>query len=217
MDTPTPWDSVRHDVYTFRFAMDHLRRARPRVVYLALGETDDWAHDGRYDRVLETYARTDAYLKELWTWLQSDPEYPEPDARAHHHGSRPWTQHQGMAQPWCKGRGRAGRLDGIRLAVHVQARRVEGHIRHCTRIRPPRRSRPGWVSIGGPYGRRPVQRFGRTDILNDSGQDALQAPLRKSVRATSTLLLSARLCRPALLASQKRLQMQMLGLVKSVT
>ena len=23
---------------------------------------------------LETYARTDAYLKDLWTWLQSDPE-----------------------------------------------------------------------------------------------------------------------------------------------
>ena len=75
METPTPWNSVRHDVYTVRFAMDHLRRARPRVVYLALGETDDWAHDGRYDRVLETYARTDAFLRELWTWLQADPEY----------------------------------------------------------------------------------------------------------------------------------------------
>jgi hypothetical protein len=73
--TPTPWDSVRHDVYTFRFAMDHLRRARPRVLYLAFGETDDWAHDGRYDRVLETYERTDAYLRELWTWLQADDEY----------------------------------------------------------------------------------------------------------------------------------------------
>lgn len=74
-ETPTPWNSVRHDLYTFRFAMDHLQRERPRVLYLALGETDDWAHDGRYDRVLETYARTDAYLRELWTWLQSDPEY----------------------------------------------------------------------------------------------------------------------------------------------
>jgi len=74
-ETPTPWDSVRHDAYTFRFAMDHLRRTRPRVVYLALGETDDWAHGGRYDRVLETYARSDQYLKELWTWLQADPEY----------------------------------------------------------------------------------------------------------------------------------------------
>ncbi len=74
-ETPTPWDSVRHDAYTFRFAMDHLRRSRPRVVYLALGETDDWAHGGRYDRVLETYARSDQYLRELWTWLQADPEY----------------------------------------------------------------------------------------------------------------------------------------------
>lgn len=74
-ETPTPWNSVRHDVYTFRFAMDHLQRARPRVMYLALGETDDWAHDGRYDRVLDTYARTDGYLQELWTWLQNDAEY----------------------------------------------------------------------------------------------------------------------------------------------
>jgi bisphosphoglycerate-independent phosphoglycerate mutase (AlkP superfamily) len=74
-ETITPWNSVRHDVYTFRFAMDHLRRARPRMVYLALGETDDWAHDGRYDRVLEAYERGDRYLRELWTWLQSDPTY----------------------------------------------------------------------------------------------------------------------------------------------
>lgn len=74
-ETPTPWDSMRHDAYTFRFAMDHLARHKPRVLYLALGETDDWAHDGRYERVLETYARTDDYLKQLWTWLQAQPEY----------------------------------------------------------------------------------------------------------------------------------------------
>jgi type I phosphodiesterase/nucleotide pyrophosphatase len=73
--TQTPWDAVRHDVYTFRFAMAHLRTARPQVMYIALGETDDWAHDGRYDRVLEAYARTDEYLRELWTWLQQDEEY----------------------------------------------------------------------------------------------------------------------------------------------
>ena len=59
---------------------DHLDRHRPRVLYLALGETDDWAHDGRYDRVLETYTRTDQYLKQLWDWLQAQPEY-----RGSHH------------------------------------------------------------------------------------------------------------------------------------
>ena len=74
-ETPTPWNGVRHDAYTFRFAMDHLARHKPRVLYLALGETDDWAHDGRYDRVLETYTRTDQYLKQLWDWLQEQPEY----------------------------------------------------------------------------------------------------------------------------------------------
>ena len=33
-ETPTPWNEVRHDAYTFRFAMDHLARHQPRVLYL---------------------------------------------------------------------------------------------------------------------------------------------------------------------------------------
>jgi hypothetical protein len=74
-ETPTPWNSVRHDAYTFELAMSHFRTAKPRVVYLAFGETDDWAHDGRYDRVLETFARTDEHLRQLWTWLESQAEY----------------------------------------------------------------------------------------------------------------------------------------------
>jgi hypothetical protein len=73
--TPTPWDSARYDAYTFYLAMSHLRTARPRALYLAFDETDDWAHDRRYDRVLDALSRTDNYLKELWTWLQSQPEY----------------------------------------------------------------------------------------------------------------------------------------------
>jgi type I phosphodiesterase/nucleotide pyrophosphatase len=74
-DAATPWDNTRFDAFTFRLAMAHLAAAKPRVLYLAFDETDDWAHDGRYDRVLETFARTDDYLKQLWDWLQSQPEY----------------------------------------------------------------------------------------------------------------------------------------------
>ena len=73
--TPTPWDSARYDAYTFGLAMSHFRTAKPRAVYIAFDETDDWAHNGRYDRVLDALARTDGYLRELWTWLQSQPEY----------------------------------------------------------------------------------------------------------------------------------------------
>ena len=44
-----PWGGIRHDAFTFRLAMHHLATARPRVLYIAFDETDDWAHDGRYD------------------------------------------------------------------------------------------------------------------------------------------------------------------------
>jgi hypothetical protein len=71
----TPWDGTRFDAFTFRLAMTHLSVARPRALYLALDETDDWAHDGRYERVLDALSRTDAYLAELWTWLQAQPDY----------------------------------------------------------------------------------------------------------------------------------------------
>ncbi|MDP6794202.1 MAG: alkaline phosphatase family protein [Verrucomicrobiota bacterium] len=71
----TPWDTVRHDEITFRLAMAHLKTHRPRVLYLSLGETDDWAHDKRYDRVLAAIARFDIFFKELWNWLQNEAQY----------------------------------------------------------------------------------------------------------------------------------------------
>jgi Type I phosphodiesterase / nucleotide pyrophosphatase len=73
--TPNGFHGARHDIYTFRFGLAHLQTARPRVLYLAFDETDDWAHLKRYDLVLDTLHRTDRQLEQLWTWLQSDPEY----------------------------------------------------------------------------------------------------------------------------------------------
>ena len=74
-ETKTPWDSVRSDGFTFRFAMEHLKSYRPNVLFLALGESDDWAHEKRYDRVLEAIHQADAYLRELWKWIESQKEY----------------------------------------------------------------------------------------------------------------------------------------------
>ena len=76
-DLLTQWNSVRHDYFTFELAMEHLRNAKPRFLYIALGETDDWAHDGRYDRVLETAAYFDKCLEQLWEALQSMPRYKD--------------------------------------------------------------------------------------------------------------------------------------------
>ena len=74
-ETLTPWGSVRHDIYTFRFAMAHLKEYGPRVLYLSLGETDDWAHDGEYELVLEALHQTDERLRRLWEFLEAQSQY----------------------------------------------------------------------------------------------------------------------------------------------
>jgi hypothetical protein len=68
-------DSARHDAFTFGLAMEYLNSVRPRLLYVAFDETDDWAHSRRYDRVLTSIQFFDAALRELWTWVQSTPAY----------------------------------------------------------------------------------------------------------------------------------------------
>ena len=74
-ETLTPWVSVRHDIYTFRFAMAHLKKYKPHVLYLGLGETDDWAHDGEYELVLEALHQSDERFRRLWGFLESHGQY----------------------------------------------------------------------------------------------------------------------------------------------
>ncbi|HEX4949015.1 MAG TPA: phosphoglyceromutase [Blastocatellia bacterium] len=71
----SPWGGVRFDYFTVKFALAHLQKFQPRVMHIALGETDDWAHDGEYAHVLNSFARNDRQLKELWDYLQSMPKY----------------------------------------------------------------------------------------------------------------------------------------------
>ncbi|MFG0261100.1 MAG: hypothetical protein ACF788_01750 [Novipirellula sp. JB048] len=72
---PHVWDGVRYDYFTFRAAEEYVRIAKPRVLYLSLGETDDWAHEGRYDLYLDSAHRNDDYIRRLWTRMQSMPQY----------------------------------------------------------------------------------------------------------------------------------------------
>lgn len=71
----TPWDTVRHDAVTAGLALGYLKTYRPRVLYLALGETDDWAHERRYDRVIAAAGLFDETLADLWRTLQSMDAY----------------------------------------------------------------------------------------------------------------------------------------------
>lgn len=74
-DIPSSWETVRLDAFTHHFALSAMRHNRPRVLYIAYGETDDFAHDGQYDQYLMAANRTDRHLRELWTQVQADPFY----------------------------------------------------------------------------------------------------------------------------------------------
>lgn len=69
------WPNEPFDSFPARTAIEYLRLHKPRVLFLSLGETDEWAHDGKYDLYLHSARRFDQYVKELWETAQSLPEY----------------------------------------------------------------------------------------------------------------------------------------------
>lgn len=74
-EIPSPWKTVRLDAFTHHFALEQIKKTKPRVVYIAYGETDDFAHDGHYDQYVLAAHRTDAFIAELWQTLQSMGHY----------------------------------------------------------------------------------------------------------------------------------------------
>jgi len=72
-----PWGSVRLDPFTHHYAMEYILKNKPRVVYIAYGETDDFAHDGEYDQYLYAAKQTDQFIKELWGYVQSNDQYKD--------------------------------------------------------------------------------------------------------------------------------------------
>lgn len=74
-DSPRVWDDEVFDAPTFYTALDYIEQHHPRVLFLSLGETDDWAHAGNYGEYLLSAHRADHDLQILWNTLQSMPQY----------------------------------------------------------------------------------------------------------------------------------------------
>jgi hypothetical protein len=109
-EVPSRWGGEPFDAITFHSAMAYLRQQKPRVFYLAFGETDEWGHEGLYKEYLDAAKRTDSYIQTLWTVTQSMPEYRGRTtiivAADHGRGSTPkdWRNHgkdtQGSENVW---------------------------------------------------------------------------------------------------------------------
>jgi Sulfatase len=69
------WGDNCYDAFTFNAALEYLKRHRPRMLYIGMGETDEFGHAGRYDHYLHSAHKVDDNLKTLWETVQSLPEY----------------------------------------------------------------------------------------------------------------------------------------------
>jgi phosphopentomutase/2,3-bisphosphoglycerate-independent phosphoglycerate mutase family metalloenzyme len=79
--------------------LDALRSTQPQVLFVGYGETDNWAHAGRYDLVLHSAHAFDHFVAELWETLQALPAYRDQTTfiitTDHGRGSGPveWKEH----------------------------------------------------------------------------------------------------------------------------
>lgn len=91
--------STRQDQLTFASARNFIIKEHPRVLYLGLGETDEFAHKGEYDRYLQKAHQADEMIAELWYMIQTDPFYKDSTtliiATDHGRGRRDdtWNKH----------------------------------------------------------------------------------------------------------------------------
>ena len=74
-ETPSPWSTVRLDVFTHNYALEYMKKLHPKLVYIAYGETDDFAHNGNYQAYLKSANNTDGFIKEIWNFIENDEFY----------------------------------------------------------------------------------------------------------------------------------------------
>jgi Type I phosphodiesterase / nucleotide pyrophosphatase len=102
--------NTRHDQLTFLTAKEYIRSHQPKIVFLGLGETDEAAHNARYDTYLEKAAEADRMIAGLWHWVQTTPGYKDNTTfiitTDHGRGKKTgsWTDHgmfiNGSSQTW---------------------------------------------------------------------------------------------------------------------
>jgi hypothetical protein len=106
--TTRHWHDEPPDSIVQEAALEYFVRHKPRVFYVMLGETDEWAHARRYDLYLDSAKRSDEFIKRLWEKAQSLPEYTGKTALVittdHGRGTTPldWTDH-GAKTPGAEG------------------------------------------------------------------------------------------------------------------
>lgn len=126
---PRYWEGFAFDAPTYARAKEYFVQKKPRVFYLALGETDEWAHGRRYDLYLQTARIADQMIADLWATAQQDPQYRGKTSllvtvdHGRGRGARDWTDHNakvdGAEEIWIAVLGPDTPALGVRADVAV--------------------------------------------------------------------------------------------------
>lgn len=100
-DSYRPFNSAEClDVFTHYAAMEYLKTRKPKILYIAYGETDEWAHHSHYRSYLDAARLVDEWIKQIWNFVQNDPQYKNKTAlfitTDHGRGDKnkeEWTSH----------------------------------------------------------------------------------------------------------------------------
>ena len=68
-------DEDVYDAFMQVSLLESFDKQQPRVLFVGYGETDNWAHAGRYDLVLHSARQFDRFVSELWERMQALPAY----------------------------------------------------------------------------------------------------------------------------------------------
>ncbi len=72
-----PTGSARHDFLTYYMAKEYINKKKPSVFFLSFDETDEFAHEGKYNEYLHVAHSFDKYVADLWQYCQSQPQYKD--------------------------------------------------------------------------------------------------------------------------------------------
>ena len=150
------WESDRYDVLTASGAIEELKSNQPRVLFVSFGETDSWAHAGKYDRYLLTAQQNDFFIRQLWDTVQSMPSHKDKTAfvitsdHGRGDGREGWKNHSvklpGSERTWVAAMGaglsrfgvdRGGKYEQAQTAATVAAFLGQDFTKSRPEVRPP--------------------------------------------------------------------------------
>ena len=63
------------DIFTHYKALHYLKTKKPKALFISYGETDEFAHEGAYNHYLDAAHQFDAWVGEIWNFVNTDPDY----------------------------------------------------------------------------------------------------------------------------------------------